>query len=106
MSKKRRSRRNTTAPPPPVVETQEPVVEIQEPPSEPRGRSFRFWPEDQPLPREYVKAQPRQVPCPKCRRLALDTGAQAVMCTSSGSGIAYFRCRACDYRFSLPVRTV
>ena len=63
-----------------------------------------YWPEDQPIPGTYIKRKP--IPCPKCRRVLLDTNARAVSCLSSGSAVAFFRCRACEHRWQLPVKEI
>ena len=46
------------------------------------------------------------MPCPNCRRVRLDNLGQAVICTHAGDTLAFFRCKACDHRFQMPVRTV
>ena len=68
-------------------------------------RRLTRWPKDRELPQYHVKSR-RVQPCrsPTCRRLLLDNGGQAVVCTSSGHEIAWFRCRACGHRFCLPVK--
>lgn len=84
---------------------QEPPVSTQEVPMETR-RGRRFWPSDQPLPTHYVKARRRLLPCPACRRIGLENGGQAVVCTSSGHDVAAFRCKACGHTWQMPVREV
>lgn len=64
----------------------------------------RFWPAHEPLPTVYEKPRRRPQPCPHCRRVLLDNGGRAVACQSSGAELAWFRCRACDKRWSLPVK--
>lgn len=66
----------------------------------------RFWPADRPLPKVWQKPRQRVLPCPMCNRVCLDDMGQAVVCTRSDDAIAYFRCRACGHRWSLPVRHV
>ena len=74
--------------------------------SAPPAPDRRFWPAGVPLPTEYRKARRNTLPCPKCRRVLLDDGGQAVVCTSSGSGVAFFRCKACGERWKLGVKEV
>jgi len=64
------------------------------------------WPKSKKLPQFVVKARRRPQPCPRCRRLRLDDGGQAVICTSSRQDIAWFRCQNCRHRWSLPVKRV
>ncbi len=77
-----------------------------------------YWPEGDALPTHYAKRRP--LPCPKCFRVLLNSLAQAVVCTSSGSvverddkgnqlraqRIASFRCKACEHIWKLPVKEV
>lgn len=84
----------------PPVQTQPPAVQSQGAPDR------RFWPPDQPLPAVWLKLQMRANPCPKCRRVLMDHGGQAVQCLSSGPELAWFRCKACSHVFKLPVHTV
>ena len=82
----------------------EPRVEVQAvPPLSERDGPLRFWPLDVALPAGYVKSHRRRVPCRGCRRLFMDDGGQAVVCTHSRDEIAYFRCKECGHRFSMPV---
>lgn len=62
-----------------------------------------FWPAGKPMPKTWHRAPRQSLPCPKCRRLLLDDRGQAVVCASSGTDIAYFRCRACGHRWALAV---
>lgn len=72
---------------------------------EPRpGR--HYWPKDRPLPTSWKKLRQPPPPCPKCRRVTLDTGSQAAACMSSGKGFAYFRCRSCGETWKLAVEEV
>jgi hypothetical protein len=68
----------------------------------------RRWPAKTPMPTHYVKHQAAPFPCrnPKCRRITLDTGQQAVICVSSGREFAWFRCKACGYAFEMPVKLI
>ena len=65
--------------------------------------SRTFWPKGEPMPGSYRKMRREPMPCPKCRRVRLDDLGQAVLVTNSGCGLAWFRCRGCDHRWSLPV---
>ena len=67
-------------------------------------RVGQSWPEGVPLPKAYLKRRPQ--PCPKCRRVLLDTGAHSVAIISTdaradGKGVAYFVCRLCNNRWQL-----
>lgn len=72
-----------------------------------RKHKEMFWPEGKEFPSEYPKRVP--MPCPKCRRLYTEHGNQACYVTSSGHPkgmkddvqLAFFRCRACEHRFSM-----
>ena len=66
----------------------------------------RFWPAWEPLPTEWRKARRQRPACPRCRRLQLDDGGQAVVVMSSGGDVAFFRCKACEHRWQLPVKMV
>lgn len=85
---------------------QEPPIErLMLPEMEDRAlRDLKLWPEGKPLPTHHQIR--RQHPCPKCRRVLLDNLSQAVVCTSTGNYVAYFRCRASDCRhtFKLAVQ--
>lgn len=63
-----------------------------------------FWPKGKELPREYLKIKARTQPCPKCRRVLLDFGGQAVSCLSSREDVAFFRCKSCSHRWKLGVK--
>ena len=63
---------------------------------------LHYVPEGEPLAVEY--RQPQPVPCPKCRRLRLDSGSQACVCAGTWDGVAYMHCRNCDERFKAPIR--
>jgi len=73
-------------------------------------RRVRYrWPKGEAMPKHYLKR--RLLPCrnPECRRVRFDSGAQAVVCTSSprvvdGVAVASFRCKVCGHRFQMPVR--
>jgi len=91
------------------ISAQEPPVEIVVPavqtPEDDRDR--RVWPDDKPMPTHYVKTASRLIPCIHCRRILLDDGVgQAVVCTQSGTAVAWLRCRHCNKRFTLPVARV
>jgi len=75
-----------------VGETSAPVLEDR-----------RYWPRGKRMPRVIKKRRRELVPCPNCRRVLLDDMGQAVVCTSSGDDVAWFRCRACEHRFKLGV---
>lgn len=77
----------------------DPVVET-------RDDRRRFRPEGEPPPTEYIKAQRQILSCPQCRRERLDNGGQAVECKSSGTDLAYFRCKVCDHQWKLSVKVV
>lgn len=79
----------------------------------PKAAQEIFWPEKKNLPAYHYKR--RAQPCPECRRVLLDSGAQAAVCTSSGPkrgengetmSLAFYRCRACGHRWQLPIREV
>lgn len=94
--------------PEPVVDVQEPMVEDQDPVSAHRADDRYFWPADKPMPETVVKRRRDPVPCPnpECRRVRFDTGSQAVVCMHSGDDVAWFRCKACGWRFKLGVVVV
>lgn len=73
-------------------------------PPTPHNHRPKFWPKDQPTPNSYIKARRQPIPCPRCLRLLLDDGGQAISCTSSGRDVAFFRCRACGHRWKLAVK--
>lgn len=92
LEKRKRGRPRKVHPP------KAPAVELAD-----RFREPWYWPTGKPLRDVYVQ---RQTPCPRCRRLLLDTMSQAVcvMSTQRGEGgVAYLRCRACDFHFKLPI---
>lgn len=62
----------------------------------------RHWPDDTPMPEYYYK---QTIPCPYCRRVLLDEGGQAVVCTCSREHEAWFRCRGCGSGFAMPVKS-
>lgn len=101
MPNKTRKRKRT--PPGRRIQTHDPPIEAHAPPVETPEDDGRFWPAGQDMPTRWIKLSRRRLPCPKCRRLFLDDGGQAVGCLSSGGEVAYFRCRACDHTFALPV---
>lgn len=80
-----------------VVVDLEREIDKQDMPLEDR----RFWPSNKPMPQTYKKR--RQLPCPKCHRVLLDHGGQAAVCSHSGEDIAWFVCRACEYRWAMAV---
>jgi len=99
----------------PAIELQEPLIEHQEPPiidhgGRPgcvqQGPDPRYWPASQPLPTAWPKVRRQRPPCPKCRRILLEDGGQAVVVTTSGHEVAFFRCKACGKRWQLPVKEV
>ncbi len=63
----------------------------------------KFWPDDRPLPEEYIKFIRAPLPCQKCRRIRFNNGPQCVVCTHSGSDTAFFACKSCGHRFEMPV---
>lgn len=79
-------------------------VNLDRAPDAPHKHQSKFWPEGQATPTSYIKARRQVVPCPRCRRLLLDNGAQSTACTSSGHDVAFFRCRACGHRWKLAVK--
>lgn len=85
---------------------EDPEADEQEPesegPADQKPATIRkTWPKDEELPTHYQK--PRPIPCRKCRAVRLDTLSRAVAITSIKKAIAYFRCRLCGHRFSMPV---
>lgn len=64
------------------------------------------WPKGKPLPTHHIKASREPTPCPKCLRIRFDNLGQAVVCTSSGRDVAWFRCKACGHPWPLPVKQV
>jgi len=62
-----------------------------------------FWPEDKPLPTRYPKIRRQFQPCPRCRRVLLDSGSQAVVCLHGGEDMVYLKCRACDHTWKMVV---
>lgn len=86
----------------PATEIQSPLVEVQDVPID-RTRDPRFvLPPDKPLPTHHQKRQ--VMPCPQCRRIQMDMGAQATVCMSSGDVVAFYRCRCCNHRWQMPVK--
>ncbi|MFH1569790.1 MAG: hypothetical protein ABIL09_17470 [Gemmatimonadota bacterium] len=72
-----------------------------------RGAEWMYWPPGKPLPGAYRKLRRgAPPPCPRCRRVALDSGSQAAACQSSGADFAHFRCRACGHTWKLRVEEV
>ncbi len=69
-----------------------------------RLHAKRHWPRDRPMPEHYVKRAP--LPCPKCRRVLLDHGGQAVVCQSGGSEVVQLRCKSCGHRWLMPVKEI
>lgn len=82
----------------------DPPIRVQEPPVQVPGGRGRFWPKDQEMPTHWRRTPRRRVPCQKCRRLLLDNGDQAVVCSHTGRDLVYFRCRGCNHRFAMPVQ--
>ena len=72
--------------------------------SAPREHRSKLWPAGKPLPGVYRKPSREVLPCPRCLRVLLDNNGQAVGCVSSGSTLAFFRCKACGHTWKLPVR--
>lgn len=79
-------------------------------PDEPAARNpvgaelFHDPERDGPAPKAYQTR--RRYPCPKCRRVRLETGAAAVRLNSvHGGAVAYMVCRArdCGHTWKLPV---
>lgn len=94
-------------PPAAILEPQhqEPPIQTMEPETHTRQPDPRcFVAEDTPFPKHVLKISRVIQPCPKCRRVRLDTLAQATVCTSSRSDVAWFRCKACGHRWGLPVK--
>ena len=85
----------------PAVSTQEPAVSRETSDKLREGRLY--WPADKELPSVFRKQRRELVPCAKCRRVRLDNGGQAVVCTSSGVDLAWFRCKICGARWKLGV---
>ncbi len=80
------------------VEHQEPTISTRDNPQQ-----AAYLPDGKKLPTKYVKRQP--MPCPKCRAITIHNGVnRAVQFRTVMNGMAYFRCRVCDKRFSLPVK--
>lgn len=77
----------------------EPLVILERNPRE-------FWPADKPLPAYLLKVRRLQQPCPNCLRVLMPDSGQAVVCTHSGreGEGAWFRCKSCNHKWSLPVR--
>lgn len=93
------------APNPPLagLKVQDPLVKVPNP-SAIKTRAERpdlFWEEGKPLPTHYPKRI--RLPCRRCKRVALDSGRQAVTCKATHMGTAYIECRACGYKDSLPI---
>lgn len=63
-----------------------------------------FWPAGEPLPTELVASRANMQPCPKCRRVLLDNGGQAVRVTSRPKGLRWFKCISCGETWKLPDR--
>ena len=93
----------------PVMEHQKPPIENQTPavtpgvPDELTG-DRRFWPPDKPMPGFWPKTRRILNPCPACKRILLDNGGQASICTSSGNDVAFFKCKACGHNWQLGIR--
>lgn len=58
------------------------------------------WPPGKPLPQSYLR---QTQPCPRCRRLLLDNGRQAVVLVTTEDRLAHLRCRECGYRWKLMI---
>lgn len=101
MSKRGRKQRA-----PEAIEAAESPTEIrhQDPYVAVRSKDLKVWPEDRPLPEHYIKRS--LMPCRFCRRVLLDNLGTAVMVTGVTKAKAYFECKACRRRWSLPVRVV
>lgn len=82
-----------------VIKIQAIRMKVPEVPASIRGM---MWPEGTPMPNKYVR--PRPVPCPKCRRLLLDTGAQAVVVRAIHVEVAFMWCRGCGDQFKMGVQ--
>lgn len=80
------------------IQSQSPPIQTQQAPIETTEPDRRFWPEGKPMPEYYER--PR-VPCPECRRVALDSGSQAVALEQSGKDMVYLRCRSCGHRWKM-----
>jgi len=63
--------------------------------------AYRFWPAGQEMPKCYIRH--RKYPCPRCRRLVLPNGGQAVICSGLGEK-ANMRCKGCGHTFVLGVK--
>lgn len=63
-------------------------------------REATHWPDGEPIPEDYVPPQPREVPCPCCRRVRRDNGVSAVRYRkrSADHRWAYFVCEVCRER--------
>lgn len=81
----------------------EPEVHAQAWPEIPAGFERYYWPQNMDMPGVYVRRAP--LPCPECKRVLTDHASQAVVCDGV-RGLAYLRCRCCDHRWQLPVKTV
>lgn len=79
-------------------------IEAREAPAQREAelKEQQFWPDGQAFPQHYIKRRPQ--PCRKCRRMLLRSGSQAVVVTSAGKDIAFFRCKGCGHTFQMPVQ--
>lgn len=106
-SRKRRTRRTRDAVAHERTATvpDEPAAEPVAPKSrEPVGAELFYDPErDGPALQAYQTR--RRYPCPKCRRVRLESGLAAVRLNSVHGCVAYMACRArdCKHTFKLPV---
>ena len=82
------------------ITTQEPPIDHASPPVNER----MFAPSGAELPKAWIKQSKPILHCPRCMRRLLDTMTQAVVCESSRSDVAWFRCKACGHRFKLGVK--
>ena len=118
MSKKKRQRRTAQ-----TIRTQAPNIRTQDAPIEDRVPQTRgpdlFWPEGQAMP-THAPPHRELMPCPKCRRIRLDTPPhrQAVVMVNAGRSAgradedgkrerrAGYQCGNpnCRHRWSLPVQ--
>lgn len=100
MMSKRDKRRTPAAPPAASTMHEGPTPADAVADVETTGEPY-YWPEGKPMPTSIVK--PKPVPCPACRRVRLDTMAQACIIRIYEGGVCYLRCRACQHRFKLPI---
>lgn len=96
----------------PIVSQQAPIIS-QSPPvvtlgveartaDESHRADRRYWPSGEPLPAYYQRRQ--ILPCPKCRRVRLASGGQAVVAIVTKDTIAYLRCRSCKHTWKLAIK--